>query len=45
MLHRVSSSELDPSALRRARLVTIYLFFFNGIALSALTPRLADLQG
>ncbi len=45
MLHRVSSSELGPSALRRARLVTIYLFFFNGIALSALTPRLADLQG
>ncbi len=45
MLHRVSSSKLGPSALRRARLVTIYLFFFNGIALSALTPRLADLQG
>ncbi len=45
MLHRVSSSELDPPTLRRARLVTIYLFFFNGIALSALTPRLADLQG
>ncbi len=45
MLHRVSSSELGPSALRRAPLVTIYLFFFNGIALSALTPRLADLQG
>lgn len=31
--------------LRRARLVTIFLFFFNGIALSALTPRLAELQG
>ncbi len=45
MLHRVSSSKLGPSALRRAPLVTIYLFFFNGIALSALTPRLADLQG
>lgn len=31
--------------IQRARLATIYLFFANGIALSALTPRLADLQG
>lgn len=39
------SSHLFPAALKRARVVTIFLFFFNGIALSALTPRLADLQG
>ncbi len=45
MLWWVSSPELGRSALRRARGVTIYLFFFNGIALSTLTPRLADLQG
>ena len=45
MLCWVSSPELGLSALRRARGVTIYLFFFNGIALSTLTPRLADLQG
>ena len=38
-------SQLSPQTLKRARLVTIFLFFFNGIALSALTPRLADLQG
>ena len=38
-------SQLSPQTLQRARLVTIFLFFFNGIALSALTPRLADLQG
>ena len=45
MLWWVSSPELGRSALRRARGVTIYLFFFNGISLSTLTPRLADLQG
>ena len=39
------SSHLFPAALKRARVVTIFLFFFNGIVLSALTPRLADLQG
>lgn len=38
-------SERTPDTLKRARLVTIFLFFFNGVALSALTPRLADLQG
>jgi MFS family permease len=38
-------AQLSPVALKRARVVTIFLFFFNGIALSALTPRLADLQG
>jgi MFS family permease len=31
--------------IKRARIATIFLFFANGIALSALTPRLADLQG
>lgn len=31
--------------VKRARIATIFLFFANGIALSALTPRLADLQG
>ena len=30
--------------IQRARIATIYLFFANGIALSSLTPRLADLQ-
>lgn len=37
-------SPLSAPELKRARLVTIFLFFFNGIALSAITPRLADLQ-
>lgn len=31
--------------IKRARIATIFLFFANGIALSTLTPRLADLQG
>ena len=31
--------------IKRARVATIFLFFSNGIALSAVTPRLADLQG
>ncbi len=30
--------------IRRARIATIFLFFSNGIALSAVIPRLADLQ-
>ncbi len=37
-------SPLSAPELKRARLVTIFLFLFNGIALSAITPRLADLQ-
>lgn len=32
-------------SIQRARIATIFLFFFNGIALSSLIPRLADLQG
>ena len=32
-------------SLQRARIATIFLFFANGLALSSLTPRLADLQG
>jgi len=41
----VRGSQQIARTLKRARLVTIFLFFFNGIALSTLTPRLADLQG
>jgi len=41
----VSNNQLSPKALTDARFATIFLFFFNGMALSALTPRLADLQG
>lgn len=41
----MSNVQLAPRALKAARLVTVFLFFFNGISLSALTPRLADLQG
>jgi MFS family permease len=44
-LDSAQGSQLSIQMLKRARLVTIFLFFFNGIALSALTPRLADLQG
>ena len=35
---------LPAKELTRARFATIFLFFINGLALSAVTPRLADLQ-
>jgi MFS family permease len=44
-MNSAQGSRLTTQTLKRARLVTIFLFFFNGIALSAITPRLADLQG
>lgn len=34
-----------PDSIKRARIATVFLFFANGLALSSLTPRLADLQG
>lgn len=43
-MNKTQGSPLATATLKRARLVTIFLFFFNGIALSAITPRLAELQ-
>ena len=43
-MNKTQGSPLATDTLKRARLVTIFLFFFNGIALSAITPRLAELQ-
>jgi MFS family permease len=43
-MDNTQGSPLTTQRLKAARLVTIFLFFFNGIALSAITPRLADLQ-
>jgi MFS family permease len=43
-MDNTQGSPLTTQRLKAARLVTIFLFFFNGIALSAIAPRLADLQ-